>query len=165
MKVVGCFFGFLLLLALNCEAMNNKTELFEQYLRVLQKMRSMHPNQLAQLTESRLYRHLDFATNSKEEYLRRKNYRDVDLYINKSGIKFTREQALIEEWKDNCQGMKWKENICELHHIIPRGYGGENVWWNIFPLTFNNHRKKGQGIHSNIIYKALFPKVVGKEQQ
>ncbi len=163
MKIIKYFGSFLILLILNCEAMRSNTSLFSDYLATIQKMRSMHKNQLEALTESRLYRHMNFATESRTEYVRRKSYSDVLPYTNKSGT-FTGEEAIIEEWKDNCPGLLWRQGDCELHHIIPRGYGGQNVWWNIFPLTFKNHRKKGEGIHSSDEYKVLFPKVTGKEE-
>ena len=45
----------------------------------------------------------------------------------------------------------------DLHHIIPRRYGGPNEWWNMVPAArLVEHQC---GIHrAGSIYKKIFPK-------
>ena len=45
----------------------------------------------------------------------------------------------------------------DLHHIIPRRYGGPNEWWNMVPAARPVEHQCG--IHrAGSIYKKIFPK-------
>ena len=45
----------------------------------------------------------------------------------------------------------------DLHHIIPRAYGGPNEWWNMIPAT--NPVEHQGGIHrKDGIYRKIFPR-------
>lgn len=82
------------------------------------------------------------------------------------------KKLLIEDWVKET-GLPWPTYACsdccrgkesclslsfEAHHVIPLGYNGPNAWWNIFPLTIEEHTGT-MGIHSSAEAKALFPKV------
>lgn len=46
----------------------------------------------------------------------------------------------------------------DLHHIIPRRYGGPNEWWNMIPAA--NPEAHQRGIHrSGGMFRKLFPKL------
>lgn len=99
---------------------------------------------------------------------------DGDLYrqrrtkFDQGGVK----ESLIRKWQSEI-GLSWPTYFCssccrgkkkceghlfEAHHVIPLGYNGLNKWWNIFPLTIEDHTGKN-GIHSSPEAKAWFPKV------
>ncbi|MBY0293121.1 MAG: HNH endonuclease [Alphaproteobacteria bacterium] len=61
---------------------------------------------------------------------------------------------------DNCcrQNGGCNHHYFEAHHVIPLGYNGENEWWNIFPLTQEEHTGE-DGMHSSGEARNLFPKV------
>jgi 5-methylcytosine-specific restriction endonuclease McrA len=79
---------------------------------------------------------------------------------------------LIKQWeintgvswpKYNCKDCCRKKGSCyhryfEAHHVIPLGYNGANEWWNIFPLTIEQHTGS-TGIHASKEAKTCFPKV------
>ena len=44
----------------------------------------------------------------------------------------------------------------DLHHIIPKRYGGPNEWWNMIPAA--NPEEHQSGIHRGV-HKKLFPRV------
>lgn len=48
----------------------------------------------------------------------------------------------------------WKNY--DMHHIIPKRYGGPNEWWNIIPA--GNPEEHQKGIHQSVSYRRLFPK-------
>lgn len=99
----------------------------------------------------------------------KKGNADDDLYaFDKGGVK----QQLIEEWESKTK-LSWPTYECEdccrtkksciyhyfeAHHVIPLGYNGANEWWNIFPLTIEQHTGS-TGIHASEEAKAWFPKV------
>jgi 5-methylcytosine-specific restriction endonuclease McrA len=100
--------------------------------------------------------------NSHNTYLERRKNFDHD-----GG-----REILIEEWEKELN-VSWPQYTCEkccrkktncghslfeAHHIIPLGYNGQNAWWNIFPLTVEEHTGKG-GIHSSEEAKQMFKKV------
>lgn len=105
---------------------------------------------------------LDFSVkNSKQKYTDRRAYFD------RGG-----REKLIAEWEAKL-GINWPTYICnkccrknnrcnhsrlEAHHVIPLGYNGANKWWNIFPLTIDEHTGVN-GIHSSAEAQAWFPKV------
>lgn len=44
----------------------------------------------------------------------------------------------------------------DMHHIIPKRYGGPNEWWNMIPA--GNPEEHQKGIHQSVSYRRLFPK-------
>lgn len=87
-----------------------------------------------------------------------------------------KRRELIEEWERQV-GISWPKYTCknccrknsncnhhflEAHHIVPLGYNGKNKWWNIFPLTKEEHTGRA-GIHSSEEGQAWFPKVKKKK--
>lgn len=104
----------------------------------------------------------------------KKGNKDDKLYherrhaFDREGVKY----KLIKEWESNT-GASWPKYGCkaccrikgscyhhyfEAHHVIPLGYNGTNAWWNIFPLTVEQHTGS-TGIHASEEAKAWFPKV------
>ena len=66
--------------------------------------------------------------------------------------KYTKED--IEKY-DKIKATKLGSNY-DLHHIIPRKYGGPNEWWNMVPAK--NPVEHQSGIHrSEGVYRILFP--------
>ena len=148
---IKCLVMFLVLV-MNAHTMKRKqVEIaFDEYIK---RMESITGNRLSkdQIAELRRPRTLkdydpDFAIKHASEYKQRRNYSDNSRTL------------LIEKWKEHNPHLLWRTDH-ELHHIIPLGYGGRNEWWNVFPLTFHDHRADGSGIHSSEEFKQLFPNV------
>lgn len=135
------------LLILDAKAMARQ-EAFRQY---LNKLDEVSGNRLTGVQRDELMRGRtlnDYNPNfvRTAEYTQRRAYDDIA------------KNRLIEEWKRHNEGHLWRCDH-ELHHIIPLGYGGRNVWWNIFPLTPHDHRSANTGIHSSDEFRQLFPLV------
>lgn len=106
--------------------------------------------------------------------LAREEENDIKMYnerrkaFDTGGVK----KKLIAEWsketkrdwptytrKDECRHTdECKGDPLEAHHVIPLGYNGPNEWWNIFPLTMDEHTG-AEGIHSSLEFKDVFSKV------
>jgi len=89
----------------------------------------------------------------------------------------TLKTSLRTKWKEKNPGKKWLrykktvncsvngETICrhkkwpyDMHHIIPQSHNGPHKWWNVFPLTLNQHNE----VHNvGSECSTLFPNSVG----
>lgn len=170
LKILPIFFVLLVFFSsfLNCYA---DEYYFSDYLDEIDKIvisRSQLPKSIYKKQRDMLINHeedireLNFnVRNSHNTYLERRQSFD-------NGGR----NSLITQWQQEL-GISWPtyscENCCrknsncnhnrlEAHHVIPLGYNGKNEWWNIFPLTQQEHTGKN-GIHSSEEAKAWFPKV------
>lgn len=86
------------------------------------------------------------------------------------------KKTLRKEWKENT-GLSWPtyqktvlckvdgQKVCrqkkwyyDMHHVIPQSHNGPHKWWNVFPLTMNQHNSIHKvGTECSI----LFPGSVG----
>ncbi len=150
---------------------------FEEYL-----------NRIDTIVKTRLQFPKSIFKKQREELIENKNIKELNLK-NKKGENYKTYQkrrkkfdidggkaSLIKEWEkntnrgwptytkaDQCRNSKECEgNQLEAHHVIPLGYNGLNRWWNIFPLTMDEHTGKDEGIHSSKEARFLFSKVKKK---
>lgn len=111
-----------------------------------------------------------------EKYLRERDISkpvDNDMYsrINEEFGKTGKKEQLRKDWAQHYNLDEWPKYRDEmigregrlggnydLHHIIPRRYGGPNEWWNMIPAA--NPEAHQRGIHrSGGMFRKLFPKL------
>ena len=71
--------------------------------------------------------------------------------------KHMRGQFSFRKWKivrsfERYDGRRWHKTM-QAHHIIPLKHGGVNEWWNLTPVSAQQHRR----IECSRIFKSLFP--------
>lgn len=147
MKIKYLFFLLVVFLVVDIGAVTRQ----EAFLRYLDKLDEVSGDRLTEIQKNELMRPRTLKDYDPEfvhtaEYTRRRAYDDIT------------QDRLIEEWKQHNVDRLWRCDH-ELHHIIPLGYGGRNVWWNIFPLTQRDHRSANTGIHGSDEFRQLFPLV------
>jgi hypothetical protein len=71
----------------------------------------------------------------------------------------SRKHKLEHDWNAH-HSLQWpteKSRRCQAHHIVPICAGGLNQWWNLSPMTNENHKK----LHASTEEHACFSRNFG----
>ncbi len=162
--LVSFFLVFFLTSVVNPNEVFSTRVRFEKY---LDEINSISRREISDAQRKKLMEFYD----SKTKHKRRK------AHLESAHRKFKAlKEVLRKEWREKT-GVKWptynpsgcskeRRGICKkqgwfyhMHHIFPQSHHGPHEWWNIYPLTEDQHNK----VHgSGSIATGLFPASVGK---